>query len=886
MVELKKNLLSVALLSALSMVATSAYAQTADQDKEKTEAEKKEDEAKSLDTVVVTGIRGSIERSIEAKQDADTIVEAISAEDIGKLPDTSIADSLARLPGLTAQRFGGRPQEINIRGFAGDFSTTLLNGREQVSLGNNRGVEFDQYPSEVMSSVLVHKTADAAMVNQGISGTVNLRTARPLDYDKRTIAVNVRGDMNKIAGGDKEYGYRASATYIDQFRDKTVGLALGYARLNNPGQGHQFESWGYPGGVPGGGKLYDIDNENERDGLMATLEFRPNDWYTGVLDVFYSRFDKDEYKRGMEYGLAWGSATLQPGSTVSNGTTTKSTWSNFRPVMRNDYNAAHDDLFSIGFNNEMKFDENWTVSVDLSHSSANRDERILETYAGLKTGLSDTITMTYNPDGYQDIDFGLDYANVNNFQLMDAGGWGQDGYLKDFEVEDSIHSVRLDLERNLDNRFFSNVQFGGNFSQRTKSRASKESKLCINACAGGSLAMPGFTDLRRFGFGGLDSLIGYDAEMALSLYKLQGNQHADIANKNWEVEEKVSTAYAQLGMNTDWGSTTVKGNIGVQFVHVNQSSNGTATYDGNAIGNPIQGGASYYDFLPSLNLNFGLPAGQYVRFGAGRQTARPRMDEMRANQGYGIDTQRRIWSGGGGNPELKSWLANAYDLSYEKYFGSKGYVSAAYFYKDLVRYIYNQRIPYDFSGFTLPANIAPGNIPASRIGEYSAPANGSGGNIKGWEFALNVPFDLFWAPLEGFGFIGNYSDTKSTISPGGPGTSEPFPGLSKYVSNMTLYYERYGFNARVSERHRSKFVGEVQGFGGDRYRETFNSESVYDAQVGYDFGPGALDGLSILFQVNNIKNAPFKSSYDSDPQRPNKYFEYGRTFLFGVNYKF
>src|SRR5690606_40696571 len=119
-------------------------------------------DAVTLDRVEVTGIRRGIEDAIDTKRTSTSIVESISAEDIGKLPDMSIADSLARLPGLTAQRFGNRPQEINIRGFAGDFSTTLLNGREQVSLGNNRGVEFDQYPSELGNKVLVYKTADAS----------------------------------------------------------------------------------------------------------------------------------------------------------------------------------------------------------------------------------------------------------------------------------------------------------------------------------------------------------------------------------------------------------------------------------------------------------------------------------------------------------------------------------------------------------------------------------------------------------------------------------------------------------------------------------------------------------------------------------------------------
>jgi len=139
MVQFKRNLLSVALASATMMLAAGAQAQTAEE--QQPQDQTTQDQATTLDTVTVTGIRAAIESAIETKQSSTSIVESVSAEDIGKLPDTSIADSIARLPGLTAQRFGNRPQEINIRGFAGDFSTATLNGREQVSMGNNRGVE-------------------------------------------------------------------------------------------------------------------------------------------------------------------------------------------------------------------------------------------------------------------------------------------------------------------------------------------------------------------------------------------------------------------------------------------------------------------------------------------------------------------------------------------------------------------------------------------------------------------------------------------------------------------------------------------------------------------------------------------------------------------------
>ena len=895
MVELKKNLLSVALLSALSMAAASAHAQDAQQ----TDAEKKEEAAKSLDTVVVTGIRGSIERSIEAKQDASTMVEAISAEDIGKLPDTSIADSLARLPGLTAQRFGGRPQEINIRGFAGDFSTGLLNGREQVSMGNNRGVEFDQFPSELMSSVIVHKTTQADLVGQGLSGTVNLRTARPLDYDQRIVAVNARADMNKVAD-EKEYGNRYSISYIDQFADNTVGLALGYARLNNPGQSHQFGSWGYNDvGALGGGNVFAFENDNSRDGLMATLEYRPSNDFRSILDVFYSRFDKDEAKRGVQFGLSNQVGTQYSASnTLQSGTATASP-----VVLRNDLNFAHDDMLSIGWRNEANLGSNWTLKTDVATSKGTREERILETYGVMRPGVNNTVGFSYNPDGYFDFDFASDLSNIANFALMDPGGWGGDlaqaGYLKDFTVRDRINLMRVDLERSFDTGFISSVVFGANLTDRRKTRGSDENTLCVTLACSTNVAgdIPaGSTSNVALGFAGIDNFLSLDPQALVNSYfYLMPKYHEDIAAKNWRINERVTTYYVQANIDTELGSIPLRGNIGVQAVNAKQSSSGWQTYSGlatsNLAGAAVEGSASYTDYLPSMNLSFGLPSDQFVRFGASRQMARPRMDQLIANDNISVvrqDANRPdpYWKRDGGNPDLQPWLADAYDISYEKYFGgNRGYVSAAYFYKDLKSYIYDLTTTFDIRDTTVPQSAWPADV-ASPTGDYVRPANGTGGVIKGFEFAVSLPFGLLWAPLEGFGFYGSYSDTRSSIQPDGPDNpTTPLPGLSKYVSNMSLYYERFGFSARVSQRSRSAFLGEVQGAGGDRTRVYFDGEEVVDAQLGYTFQSGPLQNLGFLLQVNNLTDEPFRR-FSGVEDRPNEFTEYGRTYLFGVNYRF
>ncbi len=317
-----RNLLRLAIAAALPAVATVpllSHAQEAPQE---------------LGDVVVTGIRVGIQNAIDTKRESMSIVEAISAEDIGKLPDTSIAESISRLPGLTSQRAEGRASAISLRGTDPGFTTTLLNGREQVSTGDNRSVEFDQYPSELMSSVLVYKTPDAQLAAQGLAGTIDLRTIRPLAYGQPAVALNLRAEQNSnddLGADSDDQGYRASFSFIDQFMDGRVGIAFGYAHLDSPlatrGFG-TYEPWNpsggggaidCPGGTAGGcsnnpgvapgqfatnGMKVRADmGSTERDGVMATLEFQPSDAYHGIIDIYYSTMDQTNDARSLEVNL-------------------------------------------------------------------------------------------------------------------------------------------------------------------------------------------------------------------------------------------------------------------------------------------------------------------------------------------------------------------------------------------------------------------------------------------------------------------------------------------------------------------------------------------------------------------------------------------------------
>jgi iron complex outermembrane receptor protein len=356
-------------------------------------------EAGADEEIVVSGFRASLESAVGAKKERDQIVESISAEDIGKLPDASIAESIARLPGLTSQRVSGRSNSISIRGFAPDFSTTLLNGREQTSTGDNRAVEYDQYPSEVINQVLVYKTPMASIVGQGLSGTVDLRTIRPLEYGKRVISIGARGslaDLGKLNAGSKKYGYRVNGVFVDQFANDTLGVALSASYVDEPYQIQEFNAWGYAGNgtaaspvVIGGSKSYATSTQLTRLGLQGTLQWQPHPNFTSTLDAFYSDFKDDQIKRGIELPLAFGGAGVNVTDIDDSGEfvfARAGTFTNVEGVVRNDVFERKAKLYSFGWNNRWEGDDGWNVTADISLSKTDRNELIFESNAGTGRG--------------------------------------------------------------------------------------------------------------------------------------------------------------------------------------------------------------------------------------------------------------------------------------------------------------------------------------------------------------------------------------------------------------------------------------------------------------------------------------------------------------------
>jgi TonB-dependent receptor len=191
-----------------------------------------------VEEVMVTGYARSIQNSLDTKRNADTVVQAISAADLGGLPDVSIADALGRVPGITVTRSGGQAGTIQVRGMGEGFVFSTLNGREQVSPNGTRAMEFSQFPSELIQSVEVYMSPKASLIEGGVAGTVELKTANPLEMtEDQKFVVGVRGSFNDQASdiyGAEPYGSRLSLSFQKKLLDGTLGVALGYAKLVQP----------------------------------------------------------------------------------------------------------------------------------------------------------------------------------------------------------------------------------------------------------------------------------------------------------------------------------------------------------------------------------------------------------------------------------------------------------------------------------------------------------------------------------------------------------------------------------------------------------------------------------------------------------------------------
>ena len=841
--------------------------------------------AGDIQQVNVTGIRASVRNALAAKEASNSIVEVVSSEDIGKLPDTTIAESLARLPGLSSGLDRGNASQIVARGMGPRFIGATLNGRELASSEPNRAVRFEQFPSESLSGATVYKTQNAEIAEGGIATTIDLQTVSPLKYNGRQVSLKADALYyalaKDIAGADKT-APRLGGVYIDQFLNKTVGAALAFSYQDQPSVQKNVRHWGFNENnsvdMTGDGKTdktpwgFQDDvrrGSNKRSSVLGKVEWKPNNDVLITADTYYAKTAIDEAQMQHWTGDMgnWngGNSNNFSNLDIRDGYVAGGTL-NWSKVINNDAHWIQDSSVSAsGVNAKVNIGD-WKVETDLSTSHALRSSQWRDLRQDSLSSIPVTINWSFTGDERQSYNFGgIDTGNPANFAAptlyVDTDG----------HVKDLLNAASATAARPIENSIINRIKVGVRATDREKSY--RQTTWQMNPIA--AIPASAYETVNVAGFPSYIVLKDFGATTAAAFGPNAFNPDGKVGSADqvrtdqlagWKVKERSTSAFIQGDLDGELFGKSYRGNVGVRIVHSKQTGYGMQSEDN---GKPVnvEGGTSYTEILPSLNTIFNLDDKQehQVRFSLARAMSRAPLDEVRSSRNLFLGTgTNQETTGSAGNPELKPMMANQVDLAYQWYFSKGSLLSAGAFYKKVQRYIALTTDETTING--RPAKI-------------TRSINGDGGDIRGLELVYQQAFTSLPAPFDGLGLASNYSYTTSNIREATP-TVNPYPieGLMKHNGGVTLWYEKAGYEARISANYHSAFVRNPTWNAGQLIEN--EAETYLTLNLAKQITPN----IQLRFGIDNLTNQKAVYTSANIPVQQ-EVTEFGRRFNLGLSFK-
>lgn len=851
--------------------------------------------------VVVTGIRASLQQSMNQKRNAETLVEVITAEDVGKMPDKNVADSLQRIPGVSVAAAGGgegsfgENDRVALRGTPFGLTLTTLGGHSVSSgdwfadniVGGGRSVSFSLFPSELIGRVTVHKGAQASLLEGGATGVVDIETRKPLDFKKNFTAQASVGIVNSANSGKTDPQLSGLVAWKND--DSTLGvLVQAYHQkrtLSRAGQENQIwwdkvepgsaidkaisgsstanKATATPSGAVTsylGGTAW-FEQQRTRDGGLIDLQIKPNKDFSLDVSAFYSHLDAPNINHnymqslGRFLGPSWGNPDFPSSSltgTLSNGVISQLNAGNpANCTTCNSMSSAVQEIFSrpVAESKSQFFniDGNYRVNDKLTVSGK------LGTTEGLGNTVSGAmgIWMPWTGGGYtiRGVDDAVIY-NIPGADKFSIGGFnngnpGKPGapytYGSHVTANDKETYAQLDAKLKVELGSVHTLKFGVRAAEHKRDLTS----IGINALPGlasaANLPMSGLTAFPNI-FNDLGANgAGYwtFSQAAVNSWLAQyTNYSGHLLQNEFSIKEPTQSAYLQA----DFGDDGFSGNFGVRAVRTK------VDVTRNEIGKsgnfePRLYSNSYNDFLPSLNLRYDLNKDMVTRFALSRTMARPELGQM-----AGLDLRDVQGTGNGGNPNLNPIRSNNLDLGIEWYFAPKSMVSAGLFYSKIDGYV-----TYGASKGTFYNQIQGKNT------EYqmSTPINTTA-EVKGLELSYTQ------ALAGGFGINANYTYTDGKETGKAPGskcgdTLAPdctLIGTSKHAYNLGAFYENDKFSARVTYSFRSGFLN-----GTSRNSAAFQNDiGTLSASLAYNIS----DSLTLTLDGKDLNN-PLVSSRTKIP---------------------
>ena len=879
--------------------------------------------AQQLDSVTVTGIRASLEQSLNVKRSADTRVEVISAEDIGKMPDKNVADSLQRVPGVTISSAGANEggfdenDRVSMRGTSPSLTQTLINGHN-VASGDwfilnqtgtvGRSVSYTLLPSELVKRVTVHKSSQASDLEGGVVGTVNIETFKPLDFKK---SLTFEGSLGAVyASQPKKTDPQVSGLVNWKNEANTVGVmvqAFSETRhLRRDGQ----ELLGYEKIAPGskvalsnpdlagvwyptmiGSALF--EQKRERTGGLIDVQVKPTNDLTLDFSGFTSEMKAANYNRNY---LLWNTHFINqgagqapdPGYVVRNGTLVQA---NFSPALDANGNPTQYGVYdqisrpdAKATSNFFNFDTHWRVNDKLMLSSKlgtseghgkTPTQDVAEWNTGVGSGGG------YSLHGVGAADWNLGTANNASPAGVPLGWIFGD---QNVDVKDKENWAQIDGEYQVDTGVLSSLKFGARFNDHKRSSSGVIGQGPLGCCDATNPSSPfnpvNFPSGYQNYPGNFGSGLGgnfprnvwfYTPEQLAAFNAKYANRPGDGSREDWASEfalkERNLATYVQGNLEGQgW-----RGNVGVRLVQTKEKVTNNVATDATTPGAittsafgpflPTTVEHTYTDVLPSANLTIDLKKDLIARFAISRTMTRPDYSALAGSVSLSPPAaQGAVGSGTGGNPDLKPIRSTNIDATIEWYFAPKALLSASAFYMDLSSYVGYGQVTKQFMTFNA-------QTPQGFLADYvlTVPVN-TKGTVKGFELGYQQPIG------GNFGFDANYTYADAKESGGAA-----LVGASKNTYNLGVYFENDRFNARVAYNYRSSFYSGLD-------RSTAFYQAAVD-NVAASFGVKITDNFSLTFDAHNLNNAKLKY-YALNEDQPRSIYQSGRQYYLNARFKF
>jgi iron complex outermembrane receptor protein len=863
------------------------------------------------ETIVVTGIRQSLTSQQNIKRNSDQIVDAIVAEDIGKLPDLAVSDTAARIPGVQVVRTGGEASSVLVRGLP-DFSTTY-NGRE-IFTAERREVALQDFPSANIAALEVFKTTTAGLVEAGLAGQVNVRSRRPFDFRGTELAASAWG-LYTTQAGKWTPNFNALASTRWDVGDGEMGLLVNVSRTeldfldSEPSNTDFVQTFSQVGnrliccGPPVDARLPDIQRlfyragNRVRPSVNAAFQWRPSPGLEFYAEALYQGFRNKISDRRVDVPLynggAYSNLVFRQGTNqLESGTVT----------------GLADPIFSFQggtFNKTDTFQFAAGGSYDagplrISADVARTDSKF--------TGSTESVDRIFTGQATTSVDFDLRTPQfaIRNFDASNPANYLFDGlYEEAQESQGDDYQARLDADYEFGDGFLRSFEAGIRYTTRDAHREFGSRFAGVRGRNIPITALPLELEMVRRGFRGTDVQSGFETWLAPTYESIRANRVqlrqylrgigfanftddpvAPNPTSVYDAQEDTLAGYGQL--NFAFGDK-VEGVIGMRAVRTKTEIAGTSNVQG--VLTPVALGRSYTDWLPNASLRIHLTPKLQLRVSATQTRTRPTFEQLNPSATLGppdpLQGGRR--TGNGGNPFLRPFTSDNFDASLEYYFARTGFAAVAAFRRDINGFIQTNTVDY-----TDPV-LGPVRV--------TAPVNSRRGQINGLEAQITTFFDFEGMPsfLSNFGVQANYTylDAKAEVL--NPVTNQfemdrilipnpPGGGVSRHTYNLVGMFESGPASARLTYNKRSHYLDrrDIRGDeAGGFYREEAHPAGRLDFSASY----GLLDNATIFFDWTNITGSPFRQTFSSarNGQARADYVRFLRyeetTFSLGVRFR-